>query len=145
MATCSLDGIPNAAPKFFLKIEGHYLYLVDYTMGRTWENLKANPYASLSFMDTEALIGYQVNGSAKIIESGEEYDRIFKEMMLKEVDLSAKRIVEGVLKGRKHDNFELSIRDKFAILKLRIEEIITIGTGGQKNRVSLDTHSDDKI
>jgi general stress protein 26 len=139
VATISPAGRPNAAPKFFLKIESKHIYLIDYTMGRTWENLKTNHHISLSVMDTGALVGYQINGTAVIIESGHEYEQIFKEVTLKEIDLSAKRIIEGVVKGQKHKNFELGIRDKFAILKVSIHEIIAIGTNGEIKRESLES------
>jgi cysteine-rich repeat protein len=39
-----------------------------------WENIKMNPRVSLSFMDNDALLGYQLNGSVEIIDSGEECD-----------------------------------------------------------------------
>jgi general stress protein 26 len=139
VATISPSGRPNAAPKFFLKIESKHIYLIDYTMGRTWENLKTNHHISLSVMDTGSLVGYQINGIASIIESGHEYEQIFKEVTLKEIDLSAKRIIEGVVKGQKHKNFELGIRDKFAILKVSIHEIIAIGTSGEIKREELES------
>ena len=53
VATCDFKGRPNAAPKFFLKFEHNFIYLVDYTIGMTWENLKVNPKASLSLMDPD--------------------------------------------------------------------------------------------
>ncbi len=138
VATCSPNGHPNAAPKFFLKIEGRYLYLIDYTLGRTWENIRVHPYVSISFMDTEALIGYQVNGVVKLIDSGEEFEKIFKELLQKEVDLSTRRIIEGVTKGEKHKNFELAISNKFVILKVIIKEIVAIGTNGEMKRETVE-------
>lgn len=138
VATCSPSGHPNAAPKFFLKIEGRYLYLIDYTLGRTWENVRVHPYVSLSFMDNDALVGYQVNGSVKLIDSGEEFEKIFKELLDKEVDLSTRRIIEGVTRGERHKNFELAISNKFVILKVIIKEIIAIGTNGEIKRESIE-------
>jgi len=134
VATCDLSGNPNAAPKFFLKIHEHYLYLIDYTFGRTWENLKINPKASLSFVDTETLISYQVNGKVETIDTGKEFGEILKEMVAKEVSLSTKRIIEGVTTGKKHLSFEIGIREKFFILKLKIEEIVEIGSNGEIKR-----------
>ena len=40
VATCDFKGRPNAVPKFLLKVEGDFIYLVDYTIGTTWKNLK---------------------------------------------------------------------------------------------------------
>jgi predicted pyridoxine 5'-phosphate oxidase superfamily flavin-nucleotide-binding protein len=138
VATCSPSGHPNAAPKFFLKIEGAHLYLIDYTLGRTWENIRVHPYVSISFMDTDSLIGYQVNGTVKLIAAGEEFEKIFKELLAKEVDLSTRRIIEGVTKGEKHKNFELAISNKFVILKVNIKEIVAIGTNGEIKHESVE-------
>ena len=52
VATCDFNGRPNAVPKFLLKIDDDYIYLVDYTFGRTYENLKINSKVSLAFMET---------------------------------------------------------------------------------------------
>jgi predicted pyridoxine 5'-phosphate oxidase superfamily flavin-nucleotide-binding protein len=131
VATCDLHHRPNAVPKFFLTMPGAAgIYLIDYTWGRTWENLKVNPRVSLSLVDTETLHGYQMNGTAEILSTGLEYDTVAKELLQKEVDLSAKRIIEGVARGKKHRAFELSLPDKFVIFKVKITEIVEIGPAG---------------
>ena len=131
VATCNLENQPNAAPKFFLKAEKGYVYLVDYTIGKTWHNIKINPRVSLSLMDTEKLLGYQINGSVEIIDKGAELDKILKELEEKEIIFSAKRISEGVVSGRKHADFEVGIGEKFDILKIKVEEISRIGLRGK--------------
>lgn len=134
VATSDWEGRPNAAPKFFLKIEGGFVYLIDYTIGKTWQNLRINPRISLSFMDTENLLGYQINGDTELIDRGEDYDRILKELEEKEVALSSKRIIEGVATGKKHTSFELTIRAKFAVIKVKICEVTQIGPKGEIKR-----------
>lgn len=134
VASCNLTGQPNAAPKFLLKIENNFVYLVDYTIGRTWENLQVNPRISISFSDIDSLNGYQVNGSVEIIDEGPEYKRIVKELHDKEISLSSKRIVEGIYRGKRHENFELVIPEKFVILKVKIEESVEIGLRGDLKR-----------
>ena len=137
VATCDLKGRPNAAPKFLLKIEAGYIYLIDYIIGKTWENLKINPRASLSFIDTDTLMGYQINASAEIIEKGPEYNKIVHELLQKQIYLSTTRIIEGVTKGKRHSGFEVGIRDKFVVLKLKVEETLELGTSGiiKRNKV----------
>lgn len=137
IATCDLADQPNAAPKFFLKLEDGHIYLVDYSIGRTWRNLQVNPRASLSLMDTEKLVGYQVNGTVEIIDKGGEFEKIMHELVEREVTLSAKRIIEGVTSGKKHTNFELDISKKFAILKIKVEEVAQIGARGEIKREKL--------
>src|SRR3989338_2028990 len=80
VATADKSGNPNAAPKFLLKIDKRFVYLIDYTMGRTAENLKANPKASLSFMDIDNLVGYRIDGHVHLVSKGDEYDEILREL-----------------------------------------------------------------
>lgn len=134
VATSDLESQPNAAPKFLLRAEDSYIILVDYTIGKTWTNLKANPRVSLSFVDTETLLAYQVNGSVEIIEEGSEYEKMVKELHDKEVILSAKRLIEGITSGKRHSNFEVAIRKKNVFMKVSIEEIAEIGTRGEVKR-----------
>jgi len=134
VATCNLDNRPNAAPKFFLKVEAGFIYLVDYTIGRTWENLKVNPRASLSFVDVDTLMCYQINGTVEIIDKGPIYDKVLSEVREKLISLSTVRIIEGVSTGKPHKGFELSIGENFVILKVKIEEAAEIGQNGEVAR-----------
>ena len=134
VATCGLNNRPNAAPKFLLKIENNFVYLIDYTIGRTWENIQINPQVSISFADTDSLKGYQVNGSVEIINEGPDYKKIVKELHDKEVSLSSKRIVEGIYRGKKHENFEVIIPEKFIIFKVKIDDVVEICLCGDLKR-----------
>ena len=130
LASCDLELRPNAAPKFLLKVQGDYLYLVDYIIGRTFVNLQVNPRASLSFIDSNTLIGYQINGRVEIIDAGPEYKEIIKELQHKKIDLSISRIIEGVTKGKSHKSFELAIPEQFVIFKVKMEEIVEMRPSG---------------
>jgi len=134
VATCGSINRPNAAPKFLLKVDKEHIYLVDYTIGTTWQNLKVNPKLSLSFMDQNTLKGYQINGNVRMIEKGSVYKKMHKEMMDKEVRLTAKHIIEDVRGEGKHDNYEVAIREKFVIFDVKINEIVEIGIRGELKR-----------
>jgi uncharacterized pyridoxamine 5'-phosphate oxidase family protein len=134
IATCDLKGRPNAASKFILKIDGGFIYLVDYIFGKSYENLKANPRVSLSFVNTESLKSYQINGSVELIEQGSVYETIALELVHKEVRLSTDRIIKGVSSGKRHENFEVAIPEKFVIFKVKIEETVEMPYGGGVKR-----------
>ncbi|MFH1398277.1 MAG: pyridoxamine 5'-phosphate oxidase family protein [Candidatus Omnitrophota bacterium] len=134
VGTCDFHGKPNAAPKFFLKMEGNFLYLIDYVMSRTLANLKINPRVSLSFIDLDTLVGYQINGKVKIIEQGKEFEKIAQELVDKQIVFSTKRIIEGITTGKKHKVFEVGIEKDFVVFKLEIEEVIEIGPSGGLTR-----------
>lgn len=134
VATCTSDGRPNAAPKFLLKFTNDQIYLVDYTISTTWRNLKVNPRISMSLIDPNTLAGYQINGSVRIIEKGRLYDKMHKEMMDKEIRLTAKHILEDVRGEAKHEGYEVVIREKFVIFEVTIDEVVKIGIKGELER-----------
>jgi len=137
VATLSKDGQPNAAPKLILKVDDKAIYLVDCTIGKTWENLKKNSKVSLSFVDEESLKGYQINGEAVVLEGksiGVELRKILEE---KEVALTVKRIVSGIHEHKKHEDFEMGMSDKFVIFKINLNEVVEIGYKGNLTRQKL--------
>jgi predicted pyridoxine 5'-phosphate oxidase superfamily flavin-nucleotide-binding protein len=138
VATSDFSGKPNLAPKLLLKCDGNVIFLIDYVIGRTFENLKANPRVSLSIMDSESLTGYQLNGNVEIIESGKEHERILKELHKKQIALSSKRVVEGLYRGKTHQNFEATMPDKVIVFKIKITEIVEIATSGQLKRENFE-------
>jgi nitroimidazol reductase NimA-like FMN-containing flavoprotein (pyridoxamine 5'-phosphate oxidase superfamily) len=131
MATCDNDGRPNVAPKFFLKAEDGHIYIVDYVIGRTFQNLKVNPRASISIIDEKNLTGYQVNGRVELLTEGSEYSKAASDFLEKEISLSSRRIVEGVKKGERHNIFEVAFPTKIIIFKVSIDEAVEIGPGGE--------------
>lgn len=130
VATAGPECRPYAAPKFILKIENNSIYLVDYIVGRTFRNLELNPWISISFMDNFSLMGYQLNGSVEIMKKGPEHDLLLKDLARREMDLATQRIIDGVTKGKTHEGFEVTMSAKFAIFKVKIEEIVEISSSG---------------
>jgi predicted pyridoxine 5'-phosphate oxidase superfamily flavin-nucleotide-binding protein len=134
VATCDFDHTPNVAPKFLLKVEDNCVYLADYIIGRTWRNLKINPHASLSTININNIVAYQLNGTVEIIEKGTQFKKLLKELNDKLVDFSTKRIIEGIRANRPHQHTELSFPDRVVIFKITIEEIVRIGPQGTLER-----------
>jgi uncharacterized pyridoxamine 5'-phosphate oxidase family protein len=131
VATSDFKGRPNVAPKFILKFEDKYLYLVDYVRGTTYDNLKANPRVSISIMDVDSLIGYQINGAVEVMDKGKDFEKALEEFKQREIDLSVKRIIEGIDRGKSHGSFELSLPESAVIFKVKIEEVVEIGSKGE--------------
>jgi general stress protein 26 len=130
VATSDLNSRPNAAPKFILKVDKGHIYLVDYIIGTTYENLRKNPRVSLSFMDQRTLRGYQLNGKAHIIDKGRSYSAMRKEMLDKEIRLTTKHIIEDVRGQSKHDTFEVTLSERYVIFVITIDEVVEIGPRG---------------
>ncbi|MDP8252910.1 MAG: pyridoxamine 5'-phosphate oxidase family protein [Candidatus Kaelpia aquatica] len=134
VASCDFKGRPNVAPKFLLKYVGNLIYLIDYIIGRTYDNLRINPRVSLPAMNFDTLNGYQINGEGEILESGTEYDKLTKELREKIKRLSVDRIIEGLKSEKIHDSFEIVFSKKVVIFKVKVEEIVEIGPTGELKR-----------
>jgi len=134
IATCDFSSRPNVAPKFLITIKDDFIYLADYVLGRTLKNLELNPLVSLSVMRIESLTGYQLNGMGAVLSDGAEYKKIFREMSKKQLDLSAKRIAEGVHSERPHENFEVELPERVVVIKIKVEEVVRIGPSGELER-----------
>jgi predicted pyridoxine 5'-phosphate oxidase superfamily flavin-nucleotide-binding protein len=137
VATCSPDGVPNAAPKFLLKFEGNHIYLADYTIGKTYMNLTVNKKISLCFMDLDTLDGYQMNGVSQILASGRVYEELLNEFQAKTTALTVDRIIEGLRGEKGHKHFELDVPDMIVIFKVTVNEIVRIGHKGELEKEQL--------
>lgn len=138
IASCDFDSKPNAAVKLVLKMEGNYVFLADYTEGKTYQNLKVNPFASLSFDNRDTLSGFQINGHVEIIDKGAEYDIMCSELHKKELNLSAERIVKAVSEGIVTKDFEIIANKKVVIFKVKIETVAEFKYSGEIIRESLE-------
>jgi predicted pyridoxine 5'-phosphate oxidase superfamily flavin-nucleotide-binding protein len=134
IATSWPDARPNVAPKFLIRVDQDFIYLADFVIGRTWENLKLNPQVSLSIINIESLTGYQLNGAAEILESGDEFEGLMKDLHKREVRFSAERIIEGMQKDRKHQVFEAAFPKRLLVLKVAVKEIVDIAPTGKLKR-----------
>jgi len=135
IATTGSKGRPNCAPKLYLKIDQDgYIYLADFVLGRVCADIKTDPRVSVSVMDSDSLIGYQINGTGRILKSGREYGRLLSELAVLEISLSSRRIVEGVRRQRKHAYYEVAFPEKVGIIKIKIREVARIGPTGRVKR-----------
>lgn len=134
VATANKKGKPHSAPKFLLKINGRMVYFIDYSLGRTFENLKVNPEVSLSFINVDSLYGYRLNGKVDILEKGKIFDACIEEFRDKQIDLSIERVVKGVKTGKAHKSFALGDQEHFLVYVVRIDEGSEITPTGVVNR-----------
>ena len=136
VATSDGKGTPNAAPMFLVKTEDRLIYLVDYTMGTTYRNLKANPQVSVSISDHETLIGFKFNGHVKLLQEGPVYKKIVEAFKEKTLTLSIERILSGIRRKKSHGGFEVQLPEKFVVYEIHIEEVVEIEPGGLIKKLS---------
>jgi predicted pyridoxine 5'-phosphate oxidase superfamily flavin-nucleotide-binding protein len=138
VGTSNEKGVPNVAPKVLLKFDEKAIYLADYVFGRTWQNIKVNPFVSLATVNFDTLVGYQINGSVEIIEAGKVYEQLCKEYENRQVKLSVRRVVEGVHREREHNSFELGLSQDIVIFKVNVSEVVAIERSGAVKRTKAE-------
>ena len=129
--TSDLSGQPNAVPKYIIKIDSGFIYLADYVIGKTFQNLKINPKISLSTIDMKTLEGWRINGTVRIMTRGAQYKILSKTMIDLEVHNTARRVIEDVQGVQKHNVYEVSFPKKVVILKVKCEKVTKIGITGK--------------
>jgi len=134
ISTCDFSHNPNVAPKFFLKVQGDNIFLGDYILGRTWRNIRINSKVSLSTVNFETLIGYQLNGTAELLEKGEEFEKLSQEMHDRKVHFSVKRIIQAVQTETKSGQHEITFPDRIGIIKVKVQEVVEIAPSGKLAR-----------
>lgn len=69
LATSSLDQIPNVSPKeIFVPYQDAYILIANIASPQTVNNIQQNPNVCVSFVDVFVQKGYQIKGTAKIIQ-----------------------------------------------------------------------------
>ena len=131
VATCDLFNKPNASPKFLLSVENNYIYLVDYVISKTWRNIKENSQISISVIDMNTLVGYQLIGIAEILKRGKERKKMKDVLNRKIMDLSIDRVISAVKSGFKSEGYEISMPVRVVIFKVDVKEIVIISPTGR--------------
>jgi len=81
VATAASDGMPNTTPKGSVRvIDDEHVIFADLFSRKTRENLRANPKVAVTVADMTTYKGYQIKGSAEILESGLLFERMAEEI-----------------------------------------------------------------
>ncbi|MFA5043324.1 MAG: pyridoxamine 5'-phosphate oxidase family protein [Kiritimatiellia bacterium] len=81
VATAATDGMPNTTPKGSIEIiDDEHLVFADLFSRKTRENLKANSKVAVTVIDAETHKGYQIKGSAEMLESGPLFEKMAEEL-----------------------------------------------------------------
>ena len=76
VATASSDGVPNVTPKGSLRLlDGEHLLFADLFSLKTRANLEQNPKVAVTVIEPGSPQGYQIKGTAEMIDSGPLFDQ----------------------------------------------------------------------
>lgn len=101
LATCVGESA-HVVPVSKIKVVGNNIWLVNYFMTKTIENIKQNPYVSLACW--QGLEGYQIKGEVEYLTQGE----IFSAMVVEAATEYPDRTVQGVLVLNVKELFDVS-------------------------------------
>lgn len=87
---------------------------MDDNIAKTVENLRGNPWVSLSFMDIENLEGYRLSGPVELIEDGKAFTDLFGQFDKKLVRFTADRMIEGLHSVKRYQHFGLENKGDFS-------------------------------
>ena len=88
VATVNPDGTPNLSPKGSIRVwDDHHLVFGDIRSPNTVRNLEINRTTEINIVDPISRRGYRFRGTAEILRSGANYDRVLA--FLKESGVSS--------------------------------------------------------
>ncbi len=123
VASCDKQGRPNSAPKMLVDVEPpNQLYFLDFKHTRSYANIQENPELSVSFMDDAAFTGYRLNGPAKILASGPEFEEVKERWEKRLISYEADRIIQRVRGLYSTKESENSLPKNFVIVKISAAE-----------------------
>ncbi len=77
VATVNPDGTPNLSPKGSIRVwDDHHLVFGDIRSPNTVRNLEINRTTEINIVDPISRRGYRFRGTAEILRSGANYDRV---------------------------------------------------------------------
>lgn len=81
VSTASLDGVPNATPKGSTRvIDDEHLVFADLFSLKTRSNLEENPHVAVTVIDPPSGKGYQIKGTAELLDEGPMFDQMAEGM-----------------------------------------------------------------
>lgn len=81
VATTSRDGEPNVTPKGTLKLlDENHVFFADLFSLKTRKNLLENNKIAVTVIDATTAKGYQIKGTAEVVDSGPLYENTSKQI-----------------------------------------------------------------
>lgn len=97
-----VPGCLHVVPVSKIKVVDNKIWLVNYFMGKTIENIRINPYVSVACW--QGLAGYQIKGPVEYVTDGAIFSAMVEEAATEFPD----RVVKGVLVISPEEVFDVS-------------------------------------
>jgi uncharacterized pyridoxamine 5'-phosphate oxidase family protein len=128
VTTIDKNSFPHSACKGIVKIEeSGRVFLLDAYRGKTFNNLKLNPHASITAFDEHKFNGYTLKGSARLIHKDELDKEIIKSWEARITGRLTERLLNNIHeeKGHKGHPEALLPKPQYMIV-LEVSEVIDL-------------------
>jgi len=122
-------GFPHSSCKGIVKIDKTgKIYLLDAYRGKTYQNLKSNPYASITSFDEDKFIGYCLKGRAQILSKEELGAEMLKAWEDRITSRLTQRLLKNIREGTKaHSSHpEAMLPKPEHMIVVDIEEVVDL-------------------
>lgn len=122
-------GFPHSSCKGIVKIEkSGKIYLLDAYRGKTFQNLKSNPYASITSFDENKFVGYCLKGKAKILAKEEFSPEMIKAWEDKITSRLTQRLLNNIRQEAKshRSHPEAMLPKPENMIVIDIEEVVDL-------------------
>lgn len=128
LTTIDAKGYPHASCKGMIKTEeSRRIYLLDAYHGRTFRNLKINPYASVTVFDEHRFKGFCLKGRARLIHEDELTADIIKSWEKRIAARLTQRLLKNIREDKGHKGHpEASLPKPKYMIVLEVSEVVDL-------------------
>jgi hypothetical protein len=86
VGTMGLNNLPNVSPRIFFRVDEDIIYWLDFFRHKSYKNIQANPWVTISVFNKDDLEGFQFRGIVSYIENETIKSEIKKSIIKKTLE-----------------------------------------------------------
>ncbi len=100
VGTTGVNNIPNISPRIFFRVDENVIYWLDFFKHKSYKNIQANPWVTISVFNKDDLRGFQFRGIVNFITDeptkSEIKESIIKKILEKNSSEKIKKLSEKI-------------------------------------------------
>jgi len=100
VGTTGVNNIPNISPRIFFRVDENVIYWLDFFKHKSYKNIQANPWVTISIFNKDDLKGFQFRGIVNFITDeptkSEIKESIIKKTLEKNSSEKIKKLSEKI-------------------------------------------------
>ncbi|MBS3922450.1 MAG: pyridoxamine 5'-phosphate oxidase family protein [Nitrosarchaeum sp.] len=100
VGTTGVNNIPNISPRIFFRVDQNEIYWLDFFKHKSYKNIQANPWVTISVFNKDNLKGFQFRGIVNFITDeptkSEIKESIIKKILEKNSSEKIKKLSEKI-------------------------------------------------